>query len=119
MNVKYYKYYINKLINTLPSTINITRTNIISDGYGGHTNEIQEFTEVVAFYDKKNRIEIINDSGSGYSGSSPSRILAKSGANIKTGDYFTIEGREYKVLYVKPYLDICLQVEIEVVKDEG
>lgn len=116
MNNKYYKSYILKLINTIPTEINIKRTTIIDDGYGGHTEEIQEFREVVAFYDKKTRVELFSDSGTGYTGSNMSKILAIREANIKDGDYFTTNGKGYKVLQVIPYFNICLQIEIEVVK---
>lgn len=117
MNTKYYKSYISKLINAMPSEINIKRVCIIGSDEEGYREEIQEFKEVVAFYDRKTRVELLTDAGSGYTGSSPSRILARSDANIRDGDYFTTQGREYKVLYVKPYFDICLQVEIEVVNN--
>ena len=116
MSNKYYKSYISKLINTIPTTITIKRTTNISDGYGGHTEETDIFTEVVAFYDRKIRIELLSDAGTGYTGSNMTKILAKREADIKQGDYFSNGYIEYKVLHVKPYFDICLQIEVEVVK---
>lgn len=112
----YYKKYIEKLINTNPATITIKRKIEIDDGYGGSIIEEKEVTETVTFYDRKARREVVTDYGTTYVGVSVTKILAKGDADIIEGDTFIHEGKTYKVLYVKPYFDICKQIELEVIK---
>ena len=111
----YYKKYIEKLINSNPATITIIRKEKIDDGYGGSIIEEKEITEKVAFYERKARREVVSDYGTTYTGVQVTKILAKADADIQEGDTFEHEGKTYKVLYVKPYMDICKQIELEVI----
>lgn len=116
MNVKYYKKYIDKLIESNPTTINITRIEKIDDGYNGHIEKPIAISETVTFYDRKSRREVVTDYGTSYVGVSVTKILAKGDADIIKGDSFIVEGNEFKVLFVDSYFDICKQIELEVIK---
>lgn len=113
----YYKKYIEKLINSNPTTITITRTTKVDDGYGGYTETEIEHNERVTFYDKKATRQTVNESGVilGYSSSNVEKALVKGDADIIKGDIIKANGREYRVLFVNPYLDICKQIELEVI----
>ena len=112
---RYYKKYIEKLINSNPATITIKREIKTDDGYGGSINEEKEITGTVTFYDRKARREVVTDYGTTYTGINITKILAKADADIKEGDTFTQEGKKYKVLFVKDYMEICKQIELEVI----
>lgn len=112
----YYKKYIEKLINSNPATISILRKVKTDDGYGGSIIKDIEVNEIVSFYDRKSRREVVTDYGTTYVGVSVTKILAKGNANIAKGDKFTVDNVEYKVLFVNPYFDICKQIELEVIK---
>lgn len=116
MNVKYYKKYIEKLINSNPVEINIEREVKIDDGFGGSIVTIEKAKETVTFYDTKARREIVSDYGKSYTGISITKILSKGDADIVKGDIFTAEGIEYLVLFVNSYKEICKQIELEVIK---
>lgn len=111
----YYKRYIEKLINSNPTTIKIKRKVEIDDGFGGTIIEDIEVTETVAFYDRKARREVLTDYGTTYIGVAVTKILAKGNADIVKNDKFIVNGTEYKALSVEPYKDICKQIELEVV----
>lgn len=111
----YYKKYIEKLINSNPATITIKRKQEVDDGYGGTIVEEKEVNETVAFYERKARREVVSDYGTTYTGVNITKILAKADADIKEGDTFIFEREKYKVLFVKPYMDICKQIELEVI----
>jgi len=113
---RYYKKYIEKLINSNPTTITIKRKVEVDDGFGGTTIEDIEVIETVAFYDRKARREVVTDYGITYVGVTVTKILAKGDADIIKGDKFTVDDVEYKVLFVKPYKGICKQIELEVIK---
>ncbi len=118
-NNRYYRRYIEKLIASNPATITITRTTKTDDGYGG--SDEQEKTlcpQTVTIYNQKARREIANDSGItvAYALSSVEKLLATSSADIAEGDRFTFAGRKYQVLFVKNYMDICKQAELQVVE---
>lgn len=116
MNTKYYKKYIEKLIATNPATITITRKVKIDDGYGGSIIDDVEITETVSFYERNARREVVTDYGTTYTGVQVTKILTTADADIQEGDTFTYENKQYKVLFVKPYMDICKQIELEVIK---
>ena len=113
---KYYKRYIDKLINSNPTIIEISRYKKIDDGYGGNDNQDLEITEKVCFYEMKSRREVITDYGKTYTGVNVSKILAKGDADIIKGDLIKDATNEYKVLFVRGYKDICKQIELEVIK---
>lgn len=115
MNTRYYKKYIEKLINSNPVDIKIVRKKEIDDGYGGTIIEEKEITETVTFYERKARREVLTDYGPTYVGVQVTKILAKHDADIQEGDTFTQEGKKYKVLFVKDYMGICKQIELEVI----
>lgn len=112
----YYKKYIKKLINANPANITIKRKIKIDDGYGGSIVEEKEINETVTFYERKARREVVTDYGTTYVGINITKILALFNADIIEGDTFTYEGKTYKVLFAKPYLDVCKQIELEVIK---
>lgn len=116
MNKKYYKKYIEKLIDANPATITIKREIKTDDGYGGYDVEKEKITETVTFYDRNTRREVITDSGVIHTGVNITKILALYDADIQEKDIFEYNGKTYKVLYVKSYLDICKQIELEVIK---
>ena len=113
---RYYKKYIEKLINSNPTTITIKRKVEVDDGFGGTTIEDIEVIETVAFYDRKARREVVTDYGITYAGVTVTKILAKGDADIIKGDKFTVDDVGYKVLFAKPYKGICKQIELEVIK---
>lgn len=115
MNTRYYKKYIEKLINSNPANVTIKRKIKIDDGYGGFIIEEKEITETVTFYERKTRREVLTDYGTTYTGVQITKILAKHDADIQEGDTFEYEGKKYKVLFVKDYMDICKQIELEVI----
>jgi ABC-type Fe2+-enterobactin transport system substrate-binding protein len=115
----YYKKYIEKLITANPEAIIITRTTTTDDGYGGKTeNKSTLPPQTVTFYKRKSHREFVSDTGQtvGYLTSSIEKILTKFDADIQKGDIFPNQGRIYKVTFVNTFLDICKQVELEVIK---
>ena len=116
MEDKYYKKYIEKLINDNPTTITIIREVKTDDGYGGSIITKEEVTEVVNFYDVKARREVVTDYGKTYTGVQVTKILAKGNADIQKDDIFTVDDIEYKVFHVNSYRGICKQIELEVIK---
>ena len=112
----YYRKYIEKLINSNPANITIKRKIKTDDGYGGSIVIETEVNETVTFYERKARREVVNDSGSAYIGVSVTKILALFDSGIAEGETFIHEGKTYKVLFAKPYMDICKQIELEVIK---
>ena len=120
MNTKYYKKYIENLIRSNPANIVLTREIKTDDGYGGHTTTPKTVNARVSIYEKKSRREVIIESGVHYSGIRITKLLASFDTDIKNNDIFSHQGNIYKVISVSPYMDICKQVEIEVVgKDEA
>lgn|SRR5699024_4529507 len=113
---KYYKKYIEKLINDNPTTITIIREIETDDGYGGSTIREEKIEEIVNFYDNKARREVITDYGKTYTEVQVTKILAKGNADIRKNDTFTVDSVEYKVFHVNSYREICKQVELEVIK---
>jgi len=116
MNTKYYKKYIEKLINSNPANITIKRKKETDDGYGGTIIEEIDVTEVVTFYERKARREVVTDYGTTYTGVQITKILAKADADIQEGDTFKHGGKTYKVLHINSYMDICKQIELEVIE---
>jgi len=112
----YYKKYIEKLIYTNPVNIQIKRKVKIDDGYGGETSTNITINLTTTLYDRKARREVVSDYGTSYTGVSVTKMLVKGDADIIKDDTFTIDGTEYKVLFIVPYFDICKQIELEVIK---
>ncbi len=112
----YYKKYVEKLINSNPATITIKRKVEIDDGYGGTIINEKEITETVSFYERNARREVVTDYGTTYTGTQVTKILAKGDADIKEGDVFEYNGKTFRVLFVENYLDICKQIELEMVQ---
>ena len=75
----------------------------------------KEITETVGFYETKAKREVLTGYGVTYTGVQVTKILAKHDADIQEGDTFEYEGKKYKVLFVKDYMDICKQIELEVI----
>lgn len=119
MNTKYYKKYIEKVINSNPINIIIQRSEAIDDGFGGNkTKTIFLEPQTVTFYDTKSQREVINDKGiiTSYYASNIIKLLATSDTDIKQDDIFEYDGQTFKVILVKTYMDICKQAELEVIK---
>lgn len=119
MNKKYYKKYIEKMVEQSPITIEIERIRIIDDGFDGEIMErVKLEPQKVRIYDKKSQREIVADKGAtmGYMSSNAEKLLARYDADIKEGDTFKVDNREYKVLLPKNYMDICIQAELEVIR---
>lgn len=112
---KYYRKYIEKLINYDPAKITITRKIKKDDGAGGATVEEKVIEETVTFYERKTRREALTDSGKVYVGVKTSKILAKYDADIKEGDIFSYEGKQFRVSLIHPFPGICKQIELEVI----
>ena len=112
---KYYKKYIEKLINANPTDITITRQVKTDDGYGGSTIEEININEIVTFYDKKAKREVVTDYGTTYTGVSVTKILTSADSDILEGDTFNNNGNEYRVAFVNNYFDICKQIELDVI----
>jgi hypothetical protein len=118
MNKKYYRKYIQKLINSNPTSIIITRKTIINDGFGGKiVTDVELDPQTVRIYNKKAQREIISDKGTttAYYASSTLKMLALSGANLEEGDMFEYAGKLLKIAYIGDYEGICKQVELEVI----
>lgn len=118
MNVKYYKKYIEKLINSNPTYIKIRRTRSTDDGFGGtEESAVTLRPQKVTFYEARAQREVVSDKGiTSYYSSNVVKMLAKSGADIKCGDIFKSGGQTFKVAFLQPYLDVCYQAELEVIK---
>ncbi|WP_313758559.1 hypothetical protein [Tissierella sp.] len=116
MGDRYYKKYIEKLIDSNPIEIKYKRREKIDDGFGGEITKDVDKKEVVTFYDRKARREVVTDYGTTYIGVTVTKILAKGNADIVKGDKFTANGVEYRVVFVEPFMDICKQIEVEVIK---
>lgn len=113
----YYKKYIEKLINASPTTITISRAERVDDGYGGYTTTETTHDETVSFYQRRSNREFVSDSGVsvGFMATSIEKILTEATADIIRGDKFVANDREYRVTFVNSYLDICKQIEVEVI----
>lgn len=115
MNIKYYKRYIEKLIDASPAEITITRKIKTDDGYGG--KEISTVIlppQRVRFYNKKSIRENVEDKGvllvSGL------KMLTPATADIKEDDMFASGGKTLRVAFLGEYMGVCYQAELEVVK---
>ncbi len=118
MNTRYYKKYIEKLINADPVNITIRRTTTIDDGFGGkEETTVTLEPQTVTFYDRKAQREVVSDAGvtTAYYASNVIKLLATGDADIKEGDIFEHEGRTYKVGFIKAYMGVCKQAELEVI----
>lgn len=119
MNTRYYKKYIEKLINADPVNITIKRTEITDDGFGGkEETTVTLEPQTVTFYDRKAQREVVSDIGTvtAYYASNTTKLLVMGDADIKEGDVFEYGGKTFKVGFVKPYFDVCKQAELEVIK---
>ncbi|MBS4536811.1 hypothetical protein GOQ29_14415 [Clostridium sp. D2Q-14] len=115
MNTKYYKKYIEKLINTNPVDIIIERKVTIPDGYGGTTSTTKTINAIVTLYDKKGSKQIVTDEGVSYIGVVVTKLLALNETDIIEGDTFKVDNKIYKVSFIKSYMGICKQGELEVI----
>lgn len=119
MNNRYYRKYIEKMIEQNPTTIEIERIKVIDDGFDGEIKEVVKLEpQIVRLYNKKSQREIVADKGVtiGFMASNTEKLLARHDADIKEGDVFKVDNREYKVLLPKNYMDICVQAELEVIR---
>ena len=115
MNSKYYKKYIEKMIDSKPSQLILKRETRQSDGYGGYTSSTTEIPIKGSVYETKSRRGMLTEAGIVYTGIRISKLLVSYDTDIKVGDQFIYQDSVYKVIFVDEYMDICKQVEIEVV----
>lgn len=116
MDNKYYKAYIEKLINLNPVYITLERNIKTPVGLGGYEYKKKYIDVKGLFYDRSASREIINDIGKTYANVTVTKLLIAGDADIKVGDTFTANDLEYRVVYPKEFGGLCLQVELEVVK---
>lgn len=112
-NNLYYKRYIEKMIATYGHNIKAIRKIKQDDGYGGSKVETKEIDERVVFYNKKLTTQTILDAGTKWSNRTAIKILTKGDADLKEGDKVEINGHEYLLTNLVPYLSICIQSELE------
>lgn len=114
--VKYYKRFIEKLIDEDPETVTITRLAKTPDGYGGYTTSPLTVTATVRIYNKNFTRGVARESGEviGFMAGNIDKILATADADILSGDTFSSGGKHYRVMQVNEYFGICKQVELEV-----
>lgn len=116
---KYYRRYIEKMVESNPVDIIITRLTKEDDGFGGvDEQEITLPPQTVTFYNRKARREYVSEAGTtiGFMSSSVEKILATADTDILEKDEFTHTGREYRVSFVNDYMGICKQAEVAVIK---
>lgn len=114
---RYYRRYIEKMINDNPTVITITRIEKVDDGFGGVIEEEVTIQETVTFYNRRSVREIVDESGKGFALSSVSseKLLALADTSIREGDIFNHAGREYRVSFLQDYRGICKQAELQVI----
>lgn len=112
-NNLYYKRYIEKMIATYGHDIEIKRKIKQDDGYGGSKISIKELDQRVVFYNKRLTTQTILDAGTKWSNRTAIKVLAKGDADLKEGDKVEINGHEYLLTNLVPYLSICIQSELE------
>ena len=115
---RYYQKYIEKLINTNPADIVLTRIIKEPDGYEGYNEYPVQISLTVTFYTKKVFRTTIQEKGvvSSDLTRQVNKILAKGDADIQEGDTFEHGGRTYRVSFINTYLDICKQAEVEAIE---
>lgn len=116
---KYYKRYVEKLIENMPTVITHQKETRIDDGYGGHTTEIEEIKHKVAIYNEIGRILTMSQAGQSFTSIGRTMMLTLPDVDLKEGELIYIGSKEYRIYLVKSYFDICKQVEIEVVSRES
>ena len=112
-NNLYYKRYIEKMIETYGHNIMIKRKVKTDDGFGGFQVEDKTIEERVVFYNKKLSVQTILDAGTKWSSTTAIKILSMGDADLQEGDKIEINGKEYKINNLVPYLSICTQSELE------
>lgn len=114
---KYYQGEIEKIIAQDPTIIEVTRKQLTDDGYGGTTETEVTYEIICRLYNKRTVREIVTASGTnvGLSAAAAEKLLCPAAAPIEKGDTFSVDGRKYRVSLAKNYMDICKQVELEVI----
>ncbi len=115
MNKKYYRSYINKLIGINPTDITIQGFKETDDGFGGTLIEETEIQTTTIFYERKARREVVSEYGKSYKDIPVTKLLLTHDIDIYEKDIVKCDNREYRVVLVKNYLDICKQVELDVI----
>ena len=116
MGDKYYRSHIKKLIAANPESIALERNIKVPTSLGGHKYEKEYIDITGVFYDRRSSREIVNDYGTTYTNIIVTKLLVLGGVDIKKGDTFELDDSKYRVVYPKKYGDICIQVELEVVR---
>lgn len=116
---EYYKRYIKQLIDAMPTTITLSDKTVVDDGWGGQEVQVTKKDYKVAMYDRTGRMEVLTDVGQSFARVGVTKLLAEIDIPIDQGELFTANGQQFRVVYVKPYFDICKQIEVEVIRNEG
>lgn len=114
---KYYRRYIEKIIAANPSEITIARDIIQETEYRGKVRDTLILApQTVRLYNKRSKRQVILESGRIIT-TNTEMLLTGANADIKEKDIFSIGNRKYRVTFVKDYLGICKQAELEVIED--
>lgn len=113
----YYANEIKKIINQDKSTFTGTRNVEVDDGFGGKTISKKTTTFEGRLYNKKSVRDVLDISGDavGYSSMSAEKILTLTNADILEDDEITVGNRRYRIRFIRDFLSICYQIELEVI----
>lgn len=117
-NDKHYIKEINKIINVDPIKLELTRVEEVGDGYGGNTTVKTKANVIGRLYNKKSVRELADVKGEyiGLSALAAEKLLTLSDVDVKKGDTFKVDDRNYRVHFVNDYLGLCKQIELEVLE---
>ena len=117
----YYRKQIERIIAQDKLDITATRKTMTEDGYGGHTMEEIKVYYSGRIYNRYSAREVLGIHGVsiGWSTVAHAKILTIFEADIQEGDLFEYDGRKMRVRFVKEYMGMCKQAELEVVEDVG
>lgn len=116
---RYYKKYVEKLINANPTTITMQRRTEEDDGYGGKVETLTDLLpQTVTFYmegaQHRGVRVTVRDKGI-IVGGRVVKMLMKATGGVQEGDTFRYEGETLQVVRVADYRGICRQVELEAI----
>lgn len=113
----YYTNEIKKIINQDKRTFTGTRNVKTDDGFGGVTITKKTTSFEGRLYNKKSVRDVLDVSGDavGYSSVSAEKILTLASADVAEGDEIEVENRRYRLRFVRNFLEICNQIELEVI----
>lgn len=118
-NDKHYIKEIKRIIDLDVIEIILERTSYIDDDYGGKIKEISKVNVNGRLYNKKSIRELTGVKGEylGITSTAAEKLLTLIDADVIEGDVFTVENRTYRVSFVNKYLNLCKQIELEVLEN--